>query len=71
MTEISLAAGWWHSVWLAFVRLVNRLYQKTWKALSERVAISAVPPGWTNKPVSEFCLNLKKARNYITRPNKH
>lgn len=44
MTKISLAVGRWHSVSLAFVRIVKRLHQQTCEALSYRLIFTATTP---------------------------
>lgn len=42
MTKISLAVGRWHSVSLAFVRLVQGLHQQTCEALCNRLILAAI-----------------------------
>lgn len=44
MTKISLAGGRWHSVRLAFVRLVKRLHQLTCEALGKGLIFATITP---------------------------
>lgn len=44
MTKISLAGGRWHSVRLAFVRLVKGLHQQTCEALGDGLIFTAKAP---------------------------
>lgn len=46
MTKISLAVGRWHSVSLAFVRLVKGLHQQTCEALCNRLIFAAITLWW-------------------------
>ncbi len=44
MTKISLAGGRWHSVRLAFVRLVKGLHQQTCEGLGDGLIFTAIAP---------------------------
>jgi len=49
MTQIFLACGRWHSVRLAFVRLVKGLHRQACEALVDRLIFAAIAPymHWT------------------------